>query len=176
METLLEKLQRRDADALAQWVGDYHNDLYRFLRQLTRHVETAEDLTQQTFVKALGSIGSFEGRCSMRTWLHQIAFREYAAWRRRHRILAPLNPKWAATDRNLDGITDQQGLLTALQKLHPNHREAFLLFEVQELSLEEISQVTGASVGVVKSRLHHARQKLRSLLSAGYQEVIIHEH
>lgn len=175
MEPLLEKLKRRDADALAQWVDDYQDDLYRFLRQLTRHVETAEDLTQQTFVKALGSLEKFEGRCSMRTWLHRIAFREYAGWRRRHRILAPLNPKWAVQDQGLEDVADEQGLLTALQKLHPAHREAFLLFEIQELSLEEIVEVTGDSMGTIKSRLHHARLKLRSLLAVTYQEVI-HEH
>lgn len=175
METQLERLRRRDADALAQWVDEYQNDLYRFLRQLTRHVETAEDLTQQTFVKALGSIGSFEGRCSMRTWLHRIAFREYAAWRRRHRILAPLNPNWAVKDRDLDDVTDHEGLLDALAKLPPAYREAFLLFEVQELTIEEIAEVTGDPIGTIKSRLHHARQKLRTLLSGTYHEVI-HEH
>jgi RNA polymerase sigma-70 factor, ECF subfamily len=175
MEPLLDKLKRRDADALAQWVDQYQDDLYRFLRQLTRHVETAEDLTQQTFVKALGSLEKFEGRCSMRTWLHRIAFREYAGWRRRHRILAPLNPSWAAKDQSFDDVADEQGLLIALDKLHPAQKEAFLLFEVQELSLEEIAEVTGDSVGTIKSRLHHARQKLKSLLAVAYQEVI-HEH
>lgn len=175
METLLEKLKRRDADALAQWVDEHQDDLYRFLRHLTRHVETAEDLTQQTFVKAIDSLSRFEGRCSMRTWMHRIAFREYAAWRRRHRILAPLNPSWAARDQGIADVADEQGLLDALGKLHPAHKEAFLLFEVQELSIEEIAQVTGDSVGTIKSRLHHARQKLRTLLAVTYQEVV-HEH
>lgn len=175
MESLLDRLKRRDSEALAQWVDTHQDDLFRFLRQLTRHVETAEDLTQQTFVKALGSLHSFEGRCSMRTWMHRIAFREYAAWRRRHRIFAPLNPHFAVSDSKLEEVTNQEGLLDALKRLHPAQREAFLLFEVQELSIEEISQVTGDSVGTIKSRLHHARQKLRALLAGSFHEVI-HEH
>ncbi|MBX3113316.1 MAG: RNA polymerase sigma factor [Fimbriimonadaceae bacterium] len=176
MESLLvEKLKIKDADAINQWVAEHQSDLYRFLRQLTRHTETAEDLTQQTFIKAIRSVNTFEGRCSMRTWLHRIAFNEYAAWRRRHKILAPLNPSWGKADSNIGDVDATEGLLQALHRLHPAQREAFLLFEIQEMSLEEISEVTGDPVGTIKSRLHHAREKLKRELSHSFRQVI-HEH
>jgi RNA polymerase sigma-70 factor (ECF subfamily) len=167
----LEKLKRKDAEALQAWVEAHQDDLFRFMRQLTRHVETAEDLTQQTLIKALGGLNSFEGRCSMRTWLHRIAFREYAAWRRRHRLSQPLNAKIVAPDKQLVEVETTEGLLVAIHKLPPAQRDAFLLFEVQQMSLEEVAEVTGDAIGTIKSRLHSARQKLRSVLAGTYSEV-----
>ena len=171
----LEKLKEQDADAINLWVEKHYKDLYRLLRHLTRQNETAEDLTQQTFLKAIKSVPKFQGKCSMRTWLHRIAFREYAAWRRKHRFLVPLNIEWAQNDQHIHDIEVQEGLVKALHKLHPAQREAFLLFEVQELSIQEIAEITGDSVGTIKSRLHHARERLKKELATTYQQVI-HEH
>lgn len=172
---LLEKLKIKDADATTNWVEQHQNDLYRLLRHLTRHNETAEDLTQQTFIRAIKAIHNFQGKCTMRTWLHRIAFREYAAWRRKHRILAPLNPEWGKPDQAISEIDTNEGIINALHRLHPAHREAFLLHEVQELTIEEIAEVTGDSIGTIKSRLHHAREKLKRELATTFPQVI-HEH
>jgi len=169
--TLLEKLRRKDAEALDAWVAAHIDDLFRFLRQLTRQKETAEDLTQQTFLRAIQGLDRFEGGCAMRTWLHRIAYREYLNWRKRQRFLSPLTPWLNAGQRDIEAIEEADLLLRALDTLPSAYRETFLMYEVQDLSIEEIATVTGSPVGTVKSRLHHARQKLRTQLEPTLKEV-----
>jgi len=168
---LLDRLRQREAKAVDAWVASHTDDLFRFLHQLTRQRETAEDLTQQTFVRALKGLNKFEGRCSMRTWLHRIAFREYAGWRKRHRLWAPLTPWMPARQIDLERIEEADQLLRALDQLPSALREAFLMFEVQDLGIDEIAEITHSPVGTVKSRLHHARQKLRLALEPTFTEV-----
>jgi len=167
----LNKLKRMEADAVNAWVADHTDDLYRFLRQLSRQRETAEDLTQQTFVRALKGLPQFEGGCSMRTWLHRIAFREYVRWRKKHRLLAPLSPWLRASQKDIDEIDEVDRLLRALDQLPTALREAFVMFEVQDLTIEEIAEITHSPLGTVKSRLHHARAKLRVSLQPNLTEV-----
>ena len=96
----LDKLRKWDAEALNIWVHRNYDDIYRLLRHLTRHVETAEDLAQQTFLKAIQALPSYRGEASHKTWLSRIAFREYIAWRRKRRLLFPLELRpWRTGDR-----------------------------------------------------------------------------
>lgn len=157
-------LKARDTAVVQEWVDLYHHDVYRFMRHLTRHVETAEDLTQQSFINAWKYLDGFDGRSSMRVWLHRIAYREYARWRTKHRLLAPLE---AVFDREAkrEPLVARFALEAALERLSAIHREVFLLVEVQGLTMEEVATVSGISVGTVKSRLHHAKKKLRMCLS-----------
>jgi RNA polymerase sigma-70 factor (ECF subfamily) len=167
----LDRLRRREPEALDAWVALHTDELFRFLRQLTRQRETAEDLTQQTFIRALGAIDRFEGRSSMRTWLHRIAYREYASWRKRHRLLAPLSPFLPSRRRDIEDVLEADQLLRALDQIPVALREAFLMFEVQDLTIEEIAEITHSPVGTVKSRLYHARQKLQAALTPPISEV-----
>lgn len=106
----------------------------------------------------------------MRTWLHRIAFREYIAWRRKRRLALPLDILRGYHDRRIDEIDGQVTLLGVLHQLPSAHREVFLLFEVQQLSVDEIADVTGIKPGTIKSHLHYARKALRDLLGDAYQE------
>jgi RNA polymerase sigma-70 factor (ECF subfamily) len=156
--------------ALDEWVHRYYDDIYRFLKHLTRHRECAEDLAQQTFVNAYQALSRFREESSMRTWLHRIAFREYIAWRRKRRLALPLDILRGYHDRRIDEIDGQVTLLGVLHQLPSAHREVFLLFEVQQLSVDEIADVTGIKPGTIKSHLHYARKALRDLLGDAYQE------
>ena len=167
----IEKLRNRDAAALNNWVHRNYDDIYRLLRHLTRHAETAEDLAQQTFLKALQALPSYRGDASHRTWLSRIAFREYIAWRRKRRLFLPLEVLHPKVDQNFGAIEDGEALLAALHHLPSALREAFLLYEVQQLSIEEIAEVTASPVGTVKSRLHHARSRLQIMLGSTFQEI-----
>ncbi|MEI8281453.1 MAG: RNA polymerase sigma factor [Armatimonadota bacterium] len=167
----LDKLRKRDAEALNTWVHRYYDDIYRLLRHLTRHVETAEDLAQQTFLKAIPALPSYRGEASHKTWLSRIAFREYIAWRRKRRLLFPLEMLAPKLDPNFSSVDDGEALLAALHTLPAALREAFLLFEIQQMTIEEIADVTASPVGTVKSRLHHARSRLQLTLGSTYQEI-----
>ncbi|MBS1723248.1 MAG: RNA polymerase sigma factor [Armatimonadetes bacterium] len=159
-----------DSEALRQWVLAHHDDIYRFMKHLTRHHETAEDLAQQTFVNAYQALKSFREESSMRTWLHRIAFREYIAWRRKRRLTFPLEVLQGRTDPRIAKVEGEVTLLGALHQLPAAHREVFLLHEVQELGVDEVAAVTGIKPGTVKSHLHYARKQLRRLIGDAYQE------
>ncbi len=167
----LDKLRNRDAEALNNWVHRHYDDIYRLLRHLTRHAETAEDLAQQTFFKAIQSLSSYRGEASHRTWLSRIAFREYIAWRRKRRLFYPLEHLGPKEDSGYRSVEDGEVLLAALHTLPSALREAFLLYEVQQMSIEEIADLTASPVGTVKSRLHHARTRLQTMLGSTYQEI-----
>ena len=167
----LEQLRNRDAAALNNWVHRNYDDIYRLLRHLTRQRETAEDLAQQTFLKAIQALPSYRGDASHKTWLSKIAFREYIAWRRKRRLFLPLEVLHPKVDQNYAAVENGEVLLAALHHLPSALREAFLLYEVQQLTIEEIALVTASPVGTVKSRLHHARTRLQIMLGSTYQEI-----
>jgi RNA polymerase sigma-70 factor, ECF subfamily len=145
-------------------VEDHFDDLYRFLRGLTRHTQDAEDLAQRALIRAFRSSGTFDGRSSLRTWLHGIAYREFLNWRRARRMWVALDPRRGRADAAVDAMLDRERLRAALARLSPKTSAAFVLVEVQELSHEEAAAVLGVPVGTVKSRLHEARARLRQLL------------
>ena len=167
----MDRLKQGDSEALHVWVSEHYDGIYRFLRHLTRQVEAAEDLAQQTFLNAIQALPKFRGESSQKTWLHRIAFREYIAWRRKRRLLLPLEFLAPKEDPRFAAIDAGEVLLAALHQLPSAYREAFLLFEVQQMSIEEIAEVTDSPVGTVKSRLHHARERLRVQLGGTFLEV-----
>src|SRR5437660_12784895 len=74
---LLEQLRNEDAEAGRRFVRDYYPGVYRYLLYLTGRPETAEDLTQETFLQAWHSLDRFQGRAPLGAWLHRIAHREF---------------------------------------------------------------------------------------------------
>jgi RNA polymerase sigma-70 factor (ECF subfamily) len=160
----LKPIFRSDRKAGERFVTEHYPDIFRLLRGLTGSEETAADLTQQTFVKAWQGIGTFEGRASLRTWLHRIAYHEYIHWLRDRREHAPLEA--AAQLPALPEASDWElfHLPRALAQLTPELRDTFLLYNLQELSIAEIARILNVPAGTVKSRLFIARQRLRTLL------------
>lgn len=171
---LATALKRKEPHALEVLVERHHGDLYRFMRHLTRRKEDAEDLTQQSLIRAYNKIGLFRGESSLKTWLHQVAFREFTTWRRRRMILVPLKLLRGAEDPGYEQVDERETFLGKLHALPAELREAVLLHYVQQLSIEQVAQVTGSPIGTVKSRLHHARKRL-ALSEAPTQENICYE-
>ncbi len=178
---LAKRIETGDTEALRELVDLYFDGIYRFLRHLTGHREEAEDLSQQTLLRARSAMRSFKGRSSLKTWLHRIAFHEYTHWKRRRRRQAPFPSEITHLESGFREIDHGEALLAALHRLSDPIREAFLLHEIQELSVEEVAKVVGSPVGTVKSRLSIARTQLRQLLEETYPEVrhepriIVHE-
>ncbi|RYG44762.1 sigma-70 family RNA polymerase sigma factor, partial [bacterium] len=151
-------------------VEDHYDDLYRFLRGLTRHVQDAEDLAQRTLVRAYRALDTFDGRAGLRTWLHGIAYREFLNWHRGRRLFVALDPRRGRTDAGFDALLDRERLRAAIARLSPKVGAAFVLVEVQELSLAEAATALGVPVGTVKSRLFEARAALRGFLDDSRME------
>ena len=170
-DLLLDRLRAGDPQAADALVDRWFDDVYRFLRHLTRHAQEAEDLAQETLLRAMRGAGKFDSRAGLRTWLHAIAYREFLAWRRGRRLLVALDPRRGSADPRFDALLDRERLLAALGRLSPKVAAAFLLVEVQELTYDEAATVLNVPVGTVRSRLYEARQRLRVLLTESTPEM-----
>ncbi|WP_221351237.1 sigma-70 family RNA polymerase sigma factor [Streptomyces beigongshangae] len=161
-----------DPDAVERFVRALHRDVVRYVAYLSADPQAADDLAQDTFLRALGSLHRFEGRCSARTWLLAIARRavvdslRYAAARPR---LSDV-PDWRlAVERaqpcGLPGFDEGIALLDLLAGLPDERREAFVLTQLMGLPYAEAAELSGCPVGTVRSRVARARATLIGLLA-----------
>lgn len=169
-----QRIHEGDPDTIREFVELHYQPIYRLLRRLTMLAEDAEDLTQQTFVKARLHAGDYRGSASLSTWLHKIAIHEYTHWKRGQRKTGRLNDAVPAEESGYSACLDGIVVGQALARLPEAQRKAFLLLELQQMSIEEVARTMGVPVGTAKSRVHHARLALRSFLQRG-TEVINHD-
>lgn len=162
---LAAKAAGGDREAAEQLLRALYPSLYRMMRALVRSRSDAEDLTQRAVLAVLRKAGSYRGEASFRTWAGRVALTEFGRWNRRLRLTAWLSPEVADPRCPLGEVEAAETLRPALLSLPFPMREAFLLSALQELPIEEIAALQGVPVGTVKSRLHHARLKLRQRLS-----------
>jgi len=163
-----------DPDAAERFVRENYTSVFRLMRHLTGHREDAEDLTQQAFIVARGKMGSYRGGAKLKTWLHRVAFNEFAQWKRRQKPTVRLTAEQAAQDSGYESCVVGESLLAALAALPDKQREAFILFEVDQFPIAEVTQILGVPSGTVKARLFYARRNLRALLEDG-QEINANE-
>lgn len=169
-----ERIARGDQDCAERFVRETYPAVFRLLRHLTGQREDAEDLTQQTFLTARQQISNFRGKSSLFTWTHRIAFNEYLQWKRRKKRTLPLDPALAAVEKGYGSCIAGESLLAALGTLPDKMREAFVLHEIEELSMTEAAEILKVPVGTVKARVFYARKRLRPLFENG-TEVPNHE-
>src|SRR5436305_11947940 len=130
---LVQQILDGDRAAGEKLVTEHYPRLYRLLRHLTGSIETAEDLTQQTFVRAWQGLATFRGEASLATWLHRIAYHEYTHWLRARREHLPLDEATAVVDERAAHEMEAVFLRGALAQLSAEHRETFLLYYGQGL-------------------------------------------
>ncbi len=146
----------------------FHAPIFRWMRYLCASEDAAQELTQETFVEALQAIARYEGRATLSTWVHRIAYYRYTHWlrdrRRDIRWRAPLDEAERCADPEGGIQLESLCLRQALAKLSEDHRDTFVLHYVQQLDVPEVAEVLGIPAGTVQSRLFHARRRLRDLL------------
>ncbi len=169
---LLQRVAMGDQAALDALYARHAAVLLRYLRQLTRDTLEAEEILQDTFVAAWTSAKRFEGRSTVRTWLCSIARRQWRDRHRRHALdldqntdLDQLTDPAPTPDEDVLEAVAAEELGALVERLSPAHRDVLALAFVDELSYAEIAQVLDVPVGTVKSRLNHAKQALKKLLS-----------
>ncbi len=178
---LVQRVQGGDVAAFDRLVVKYRERLFSIVYNLTSNREDAADLTQEAFIKAFSSIGRFKGKSSFFTWLYRIAVNTTLSQLKKNRLrrffsLENINDEASSSEivealsvktRTEKGALVrelQERLNEALQKLSPKHRTVVVLFEIEGLSHQEISEIMNCSVGTVRSRLHYAKQQLQSYL------------
>lgn len=157
---------------------DYRDDVWSLARQLCRHREDAEDVTQSTLLKAVQHLDGFRWEASLRTWLHRIATNECRMLRRRKTPASLDEMLDAATTGERPGLDPpddgpgpdelaeeadaRRRVVAALAELPEHYRTALLLKDGLGLKAEELARATGASVPAAKATLHRARRALRT--------------
>jgi RNA polymerase sigma-70 factor (ECF subfamily) len=186
--TLLTRLQAGDNDAFEVCVRAYSNRLLVVARRILRNEEDARDAVQEAFLSAFKQVGNFQGRSLVGTWLHRIVVNAALA-RLRSRERHPEHPiedllphfgegehqidppvPWKATPET--AVQDQETrelVQSCINQLPENYRIVLLFRDIEELGTEETAQLLGTSTTVVKTRLHRARQALRSLLDPHFR-------
>jgi RNA polymerase sigma factor RpoE len=179
---LVDQARKGDLRAYDALMKRYQERIYGTIYHMTSSHEDANDLTQETFIKAYQAIHTFKGDSSFYTWLYRIAVNKTINFlkQRANKTHLSLND----LDLNAEHDTDlvalisentprrdlsllelQEKLNAAMQKLSQSHRLAVTLHDIQGLSHEEIAQIMDCNVGTVRSRLFYARQQLQALLS-----------
>jgi RNA polymerase sigma-70 factor, ECF subfamily len=143
--------------------------LRAFAISLSGNVDRADDLVQETLLKALASLDSFQPGTNMSAWLFTILRNTFRSeYRKRRREVEDVDGSFAAT---LTSAPEQVGhiefreLRTALDELAPDQREALILVGASGFSYEEAAQICGCAVGTIKSRVNRARTRLAQLMS-----------
>lgn len=179
---LVRKAQAGDMDAYDTLVRKYQERIYGTIYHMTSNHEDANDLAQETFVKAYSALKNFKGDSSFFTWVYRIAVNKTINFlkQRKNRNNLSLND----LDNNVEndkelvelvshntprrdaGLAElQEKLNEAMQKLSEDHRMVVTLHDVQGLSHEEIGKIMDCNTGTVRSRLFYARQQLQAYLS-----------
>jgi RNA polymerase sigma-70 factor, ECF subfamily len=164
---VIQRILAGDPESFRILVRRYEAPLCRLMRNLTRDPNDWEDLAQDVFLTAFTRLGSFDARqASFSTWLFTIARNKCFNELKKHRprIVGEL-PETAdprTPDLSLSEKEWFRQLDAALDALPFEQKAAFVLAEIQELSLEEIGRIEGVPMGTVKSRLSRAKEKLRS--------------
>ena len=173
LETLIEEAQAGNYQAASELVSHHYERIYAYLRRLCASDEDAADLTQRTFAKAWGSLGSFQGRSTFSTWLHGIA---HHAWLDERRRKNPADAKpddwWDACATSTPNPLEQAAehdlarkLFALVDQLDDDQRQTVHLHYYQDLSLAETAEALGVASSTVKYRLREALNTLRSGLA-----------
>ena len=181
-ELLVRKARRGDLEAYDELVRRHQERIYATIYHMTANHEDANDLAQESFIKAFQALKSFKGGSSYYTRLYRIAVNKTINFlkQRKNRIHMSLNdldfnaehdPDLMAlisdnTPRRAASLSElQEKLNAALLKLSEPHRLVVVLHDVQGQSHEEIAKIMDCNIGTVRSRLFYARQQLQASLS-----------
>jgi RNA polymerase sigma-70 factor (ECF subfamily) len=179
---LVQRSRGGDLEAYDDLVRRYQERIYATIYHMTSNHEDANDLAQESFIKAYQALKSFKGGSSFYTWLYRIAVNKTINFlkQRKNRMHMSLNdldlnaehdPDLMAlisdkTPRREAGLAElQEKLNEAMLKLSEPHRLVVVLHDVQGLSHDEIARIMDCNIGTVRSRLFYARQQLQGFLS-----------
>lgn len=182
-EELVRKAKEDDERAFGELVSRYESKVYSLALRMVRNPEDAEDVLQDTFLRAYRGIKSFQGASTFSTWIYRITANS-ALMRLRKKQLPTVsidNQDERETPVNIADFSPgpveqllnqelQHEMEEAIQSLPPEFRQVFVLRDLEELSNAEVADILDLSVAAVKSRLHRARLKIRNRLAGYFSE------
>ena len=184
--TLVAQSREGNTSAFAELVRRYEGKIFRLAQHVTQNREDAEDVLQETFMKAYEHLDQFQGNSKFYTWIVRIAVNQALMKLRRKKTGKTVsldetidtgedtvvreiatwdeNPEQRFSREEMGEILD-----SAIQSLEPPYRSVFVLRDIEELSTEETADALGLSIPAVKSRLLRARLQLREKLTRQFK-------
>jgi RNA polymerase sigma-70 factor, ECF subfamily len=183
-DQLVARCRSGDLDAFGQVYAQYERPVFRYAYHLLANAEDADDVKQETFLKAYRAMASFKGDSRLLTWLLVICgnlCRDQVKRRKRQREVlydprdVPVDTYGSGSDGDPDAKIEKDErsrvVLGALQGMPPDQREIIVLREIEELDYAEIAKVLGCSLASVKLKLFRARRRFKErvefMLQAG---------
>ena len=153
-------------------VKNYSERIYQHIRRFVYSHDDADDLTQEVFIKVWAALPSFRGDAQLFTWIYRIATNEVLNHLRKEKFkaLISFDSESSSLERKIDedphfnGDAIQRELHKAIQRLPQKQRVVFNLRYFEEMKYEDISEITGTSVGALKASYHHAYGKIKDEL------------
>ena len=162
----IEQSRQGDHEAFESLVRKYQRMIYALTFRMSGTAADAEDLTQESFVRAFEQLDTFRAEAKFSSWLYRIAVNQCLNWRKRNERRERLHHAWQEHHANAapgsQGRSEQ--VQAALLKLPPEQRAAVVLTVYDEMSHGEAARVLGCSETTVSWRLFLARRKLKQLL------------
>lgn len=180
----LKRLKARDEAAFTELVRRHQGQVFNVVLRMLGSRAEAEDVAQEVFVSVFRHIDSFRGESSLSTWLYRVATNhcknriKYNQRRFANRSTpfdgvsegalpagTATSPRPEPPDRVLQGYEVEAAVRRGIAQLEEDHRLLIVLRDIQGLSYQQITEVTGLPTGTVKSRLHRARMALKELIA-----------
>jgi RNA polymerase sigma-70 factor (ECF subfamily) len=190
---LVERLAARDERAFNALVRAYERRVFALVLRMLGNRAEGEDLAQEVFVQVFKAVGSFRGESKLSTWIYRIAINlcknrnkylrvRHAGDQDQLDAVQERVPMGEVSRANVAQIERPDDMMAgkqverivqrAILELEPTFRECLVLRDVEDLSYEEIGQITGLPEGTVKSRIHRARAQLKELVEQALGEKI----
>lgn len=173
-QSLIQRLQRGDLNALGQLYEQYKDLVYRVALAATRDHRAAEDILQECFVRLYTYAKTIDTNRPLEPWLYRVTLNLVYDWSAKIRWTQPVEDllEWVSGLPSMfpspDHRTEEQETAALIREVVANlptsHRAVVTLFYLEDLPLEEIARILDLPVGTVKSRLHYARERLREVL------------
>lgn len=175
----IEKVINGQTSYFSYIVEKYQDIVFSIALKVLKNREDAEEVAQESFVKAYKSLHTFQGKAKFSTWLYRITYNtSISETRKKKQHLTSVDDiqiSDEAEEMNLDGIpaeNREKYVKAALEKLPEDEYTLVLLYYFEEQSIDEISKVTGLTTSNAKVKLHRARKKLYTILNEMLQEDI----
>jgi RNA polymerase sigma-70 factor (ECF subfamily) len=184
---LLNDLRAGREAAFAELVGRYSARLLTVARRLLNHEQDAQDALQDTFISAFRGLATFDGKSTLATWLHRIAVNAALMKLRskRYKPEQPIEellpkyyddghrqnpgPAWTTPADHLENAETREVVRRCIAQLPDSYRIVLVLRDIEQLETTAVARHLGIEAGAVKTRLHRARQALRTLLDPHFR-------
>lgn len=176
---IIQKVLQGDVNAYSELVARYQNYVFTLALRIVKNREDAEEVAQDSFIKAYSYLKDFRADSKFSTWLYTIVQRNAISHLRKKRLdTSEMNEERyeyladkSSILENINYNTDKALLSKAMNLLKPDDASILSLFYLQEQSLEEIGQIIGLDTNTCKVRLFRARQKLKVILENNFTEL-----